>query len=184
MYQPSTPPSTPLHVGRTALIYGLGAGIALGLVECAIDIYTTHTMDHAFSKLGGPFNLLLWITVLLVVGALAGKRVGKTSAGALVGLWTGMSSSIILAISGFFILLSFSVDYFSASTDYFNVNGLVALYLSALIIFVVVMISIGTGLGALGALIGQSFFTPAPAFAPAHQYQQSDSPRARETNED
>ena len=168
MYQPSTPPPVTPHVGRTALTYGVSAGLILGITQSAITLYTAHASYGTLSELSGPFGLLLWIVVFLFIGALAGKRTGKTSTGTLTGLWAGIIGGLISAVTAFGVLMT-EIDQ-----NYSNAS-IVALYLTLMILGVLVSMGIGTGLGALGGLIGQSFSTPS---TPYQQYRQSDPPQA------
>ncbi|HXR65445.1 MAG TPA: hypothetical protein VN729_05965, partial [Ktedonobacteraceae bacterium] len=168
MYQPSTPPSITPHSGRTALIYGLSAGLGLGIIESAIIVYLTRNMYHGpYSLLSIPFSLLLWIIVLLVIGALAAKRTGKINTGVLAGLWSGMAGGIIAAVTLFVATTSF-VNY-----GYYGYASMMALSLTYIIVLILGALGLGTGLGALGGLIGQSFSTIATPIL-RRQQQQSD----------
>lgn len=173
MYQPSTPPSITPHSGRTALIYGVFAGLVLGVVESVIVVYLTRNMSYnPYGQLSIPFSLLFWVIVFLVVGALAGKRTGKIATGTLTGLWAGMVGGIITAVTLFAMLMSTSYGY--------NSVGMMAANLTYMIFLVLAALGIGTGLGALGGLIGQSFSTSAQT--PFQRYQQqSDPPQPYQT---
>ena len=175
MYQPSTPPPITPHSGRTALIYGLSAGLGLGIIESAIIVYLTrNTYYNPYNLLGIPLSLLLWIIVLLVIGALAAKRTGKINTGALAGLWSGMAGGVITAVTSFVVLMA------SATYSYYNYASIAALSLSFIIVLILVALGLGAGLGALGGLIGQSFSTSAmPAF---HRQQQGDLPQPYQTS--
>ena len=146
MYQPSTPPPMTPRIGRFAMTYGIIAGVCLGLTHSVLSFIPY----NSYSALSGPFTLLLWIAVFLLVGALAGKRTGKTSVGTLTGLWTGLIGGVISAVVQFgeIFIHGYSAD-------------VIALLLTSLIVFVLFTMGAGTGLGALGGLIGQSFFTTA-----------------------
>ena len=176
MYQPSTPPPAWPHYGRTAMIYGLSAGTVLGLTQCLFYIYTRYAQYSTLSELSGPFYLLVFIGGFLLIGFLAGKRLGKTSAGTLVGLWAGISAGIILAVLTFLSFISASLEYSS-----YGLSGFITLYASLSIISVIFWMAIGTGLGALGGLIGQSFFVP--TMATVYPYRQSDPPQAERVEE-
>lgn len=153
MYQPSTPPSITPHSGRTALIYGVFAGLLLGIVESGTIFYLYHSaFQGSYGPLSIPFSLLFWIISLLIVGALAGKRTGKIATGTLSGLWAGMVGGVITAVTFFTMLMS---SYYG----YYNSMGMMAMNLTYMIFLVLAALGIGTGLGALGGLIGQSFST-------------------------
>lgn len=153
MYQPSTPPPVTPHSGRTALIYGILAGLGLGIIESGIIVYfARHMYYSSFNLLSIPFSLLLWIVVLLVLGALAGKRTSKINTGTLAGLWAGISGGIITTVTMFTMIMA-SISYYS----YYS--GVVASYLTGLILLLLAIMGVATGLGALGGLIGQSFAT-------------------------
>jgi hypothetical protein len=175
MYQPSTPPSITPHSGRTSLIYGFSAGLGLGIIESVIIVYLTRiTYFNTYGLLSIPLSLLLWVIVLLVIGALAAKRTGKIHTGALAGLWSGMSGGIIAAITLFIMVMS-SVNY-----SYSTYTSIVALSLTYIIVLILGALGLGTGLGALGGLIGQSFSTIATPIL-RHQ-QQSDPPQPYQTS--
>src|ERR1700741_4859529 len=106
MYQPSTPPSITPHAGRTSLIYGVFAGLILGIVESVVIVYLTRNISYnPYGQLSIPFSLLFWVIVFLVVGALAGKRTGKIITGTLTGLWAGMVGGIVTAVTFFATLM-------------------------------------------------------------------------------
>ena len=170
MYQPSTPPSVTPHSGRTALIHGILAGLILGIVESIVIVYFTRDMNIGpYAQLSIPFSLLFWIVILLLSGAIAGKRTGKIATGTLAGLWAGMVGGIITAVTWFTMLMA------SAYSSYYY-PGMMATNLTYMILLILAALGIGTGLGALGGLIGQSF---APNTQTAlHPYQQSGLPQA------
>jgi hypothetical protein len=163
MYQPSTPPSMTPRIGRFALNYGVIAGVCLGLTHSILSFIPY----NSYSALSGPFILLLWVAVFLLVGALAGKRTGKTSVGTLTGLWTGLIGGAITAVIQFG---DFFIHGYGYSAD------VIALMLTSLILFVLFTMGVGTGLGALGGLIGQSFFTTATTSVLPNR--QSDPPQS------
>ena len=169
MYQPSTPPPVVPHSGRTALIYGVPVGLGLGIIESAILIYVTSRLIlNSLAFLCIPFSLVLWIVALLVIGALAGKRTGRVSTGTLAGLWTGMVGGAMTTVSWFMLfVIQQSHNYYGSSVV------LVVTYLTALIVLFLAILGVGTGLGALGGLIGQSF---ARTTSVAYRYQQSKLP--------
>ncbi len=170
MYQPSTPPPVTPHSGRTALIYGVLVGLGLGIIESAIIVYVnSHLIVNSLIVLSIPFSLILWIMGLLVIGTLASKRTGRVSTGTLAGLWTGLVGGAMTTASWFMMLvIQQSHSYYYGS----NIAEIV-LDLTALIILFLAILGIGTGLGALGGLIGQSF---ARATSVAYRYQQSKLP--------
>lgn len=172
MYQPSTPPVVTPHVGRTALFYGASTGIGMGILQSVL----VFVMLHGYSPLSIliiPFSLLLWIILFLLSGAFAGRRIGKIGAGTLAGLWTGLVGGIITAISVFVAVLpSIYSPYYGYYPSGFSASA--AFALTSLIILILAMLGVGTGLGALGGLIGQSF-SSARYNIPPH-YQQSDLP--------
>ena len=172
MYQPSTPPIVTPHSGRNALIYGVLAGLGLGIVESAIIVYVAHSMYYSpYAALSIPFSLLLWIIIFMIAGAVAGKRTGKIVTGTLAGLWAGMVGGIITAVTFFATIMPSYYGYGSV--------GAIATYLTFTILLILGALGVGTGLGALGGLIGQSFSThtqPAIGRYPQsdpHQYYQT-----------
>jgi len=135
------------------LIYGIVAGLGLGITESGIIVYFAHHMYYSsFNLLSIPFSLLLWIVVLLVAGALASKRTNKINTGTLAGLWAGMVGGVITSVTLFSVLMA-SISYYA----YYS--SVVASYLTGLILLLLAILGVATGLGALGGLIGQSFAT-------------------------
>ncbi|HEY0756657.1 MAG TPA: hypothetical protein VGD98_22075 [Ktedonobacteraceae bacterium] len=152
MYQSSTPPPMPPHAGRTALIYGASVGLGLGIVESGVIVYLTHNMYYnSYGLLSLPLSLLLWIVVLLVAGAVSARHTGKIMTGTLTGLWAGLIGGVLTSVTLF--TMSVSSNYY----DYYNYVNLMTMILTYVIFLLLFVLGIGTGLGALGGLIGQSF---------------------------
>lgn len=175
MYQPATPPPVVPHAGRTALTYGMSLGIGLGILQSVLIFVLGHAFYFSLSAFLIPLSLLLWVVGLLLVGVFAAKRFGKVSTGTLAGLWAGLFGGIITGIATFVSLMSslvYNYDYYSG-IHYASVT--VAAYLTGIIFLILLMLGVGTGLGALGGLIGQSF--SGTRLATQAQYQQNDGPR-------
>lgn len=170
MYQPPTPPSVTPHSGRTALIYGVIAGLLLGVIQSGVVLYLMRgeSYSYPYATLSIPFSLLFWVLVLLISGILAGKRTGKVITGTLAGLWAGMVGGIITAVTVFATVVASAYTYDSI--------GVMAASLTVLILLILGAFGIGTGLGALGGLIGQSFSISQPVPLPHHQH--SDPPQS------
>jgi uncharacterized membrane protein YeaQ/YmgE (transglycosylase-associated protein family) len=133
------------------------AGLLLGVVESGTIFYLSHNaFPRSYGPLSVPFSLLFWIISLLIVGALAGKHTGKIVTGTLSGLWAGMVGSVITTVTFFTLLMP---SYYG----YSNSMSMMAANLTYMIFLVLAALGIGTGLGALGGLIGQSFSTSAQA---------------------
>lgn len=172
MYQPSTPPSITPRVGQIALYYGLRAGLLLGIAQSVLIIYENHGAYSPYSALSTPLGLLLWVGAFLLAGYLAARQIGKTSTGTLTGLWTGMIAGIFTAGT---LIVELIYSYGFSSMEL--LIAVMASYLTGLIFFVLFTMSAGCGLGALGGLIGQSFFARTPA--PLPQHQQSEPPQQK-----
>jgi len=169
MYQPSTTP----QVGKVALFYGLRAGLLIGIAQSVIIIYQNHGSYSPFSVLTTPLSIFLWVVAFLGAGYLASRQLGKTSIGTLAGLWAGIIGGLVTSGTILFeLLFAFGYGY-----DFETILAIIAGSLTSLIFFVLFVMSVGCGLGALGGLIGQSFFSRTPAPAPLSQYQQKEPPQ-------
>jgi len=168
--------------GKAALRQGLLFGLSLGVlfIICnmilafassgtflAGGIYTstpTSTGNGALFSTGG---LLVPILVYLVAGLRASQQTGRVATGTLAGLWTGLFSAGItwvytIVFSALFSQNSESGELFAILTPIVGIFG------------IVLAVVLGTGIGALGGLIGkrraspptqfsqQSMFSPAP----------------------
>jgi hypothetical protein len=173
MSQPFTPPALP-HIGKVALYYGLRAGLLLGIGQSVLIIYDHYGPDTPFGALNTPVSILLWVLGFLLAGVLAARQIGKTSLGTLAGLWAGIIGGVITAGTVLFELISYAMGY---GFDFGTIIGMVASTLTGLIFLVLFTMASGTGLGALGGLIGQSFFKS--TLLP--QYQKHEAPQQQKT---
>jgi hypothetical protein len=153
-------------VGKVALFFGLRAGLLLGIAQSVLLIYQNHGPDSAFSDLTTPLSLFFWVAALLGAGYLTARQMGKISAGTLAGLWAGAIAGIFTAGT---ILVELIYMFGFGSLEW--LITIIASYLTGLILFILFTMGAGTGLGALGGLIGQSFFSKTPT-PPQPQYQQ------------
>lgn len=169
------PPQMP-HIGKVALYYGLRAGLLLGIAQSVLIIYDHYGPDNAFAALNTPVSLLLWVLGFILAGVLAARRLGKTSIGTLAGLWAGMIGGVITAVTVLFETIS---AYSSYGLDFGTLVSIVASMLTGLIFLVLLAMCAGCGLGALGGLIGQSFFTRAAT--PLPPYQRQEPPQYQQT---
>jgi len=164
--------SQPPQVGKVALYYGLRAGLLLGIAQSLVIIYNHYGSDNIFAPPITPTSLLIWVLAFILAGVLAAKRLGKTSIGTLAGLWAGIIGGVITAATTIFEIVS---TYSSYGYDFGSIVSIVAGELSILIIMIVGSMALGSALGALGGLIGQSFFNRAAT--PQPQFQQHEPPR-------
>lgn len=175
MYQPATPPPVVPHAGRTALTYGASLGIGLGILQSVLIFGPMSRLYLSFGFFLIPLSLLLWIVGFMLAGVFAAKRFGKISTGTLAGLWAGLVGGIITGIAMFASLMS------SLSRDYdygYHYSGVMAAgYLTGIIFLILLMLGVGTGLGALGGLIGQSFSGNRLAMQVQAQYHPNNAPR-------
>ena len=167
MSQTSTTP----HVGKIALYYGLRAGLLVGIAQSVIIIYTNHGSYSPYSVLTTPLSLLLWVLAFMGAGYLTSKQIGKTSAGTLAGLWVGIIGGVVTAGMNLYELISF---YLGRGYDFEIVVRIIAGALVGMILLVLFTMGAGCGLGSLGGLIGQSFFSRTPAPQPPSQEQKTE----------
>jgi hypothetical protein len=173
MYQPSTPHAATQPAGKVALFFGLRAGLLLGIAQSIIIIYQNHGSYSPYGALNAPLSVLLWVVAFLGAGILAAKQIGKTSTGTLAGLWAGIVGGLFTAGTLLFELIT---SYFGYGYDLETIIAIIAGSLLGMIFLVLFAMGAGTGLGALGGLIGQSFFRKTPV-APMPQYQQKEPPQ-------
>jgi len=179
MSQPFSP-QTP-QVGKIALYYGLRAGLLLGIAQSVLIIYDHYGPDTPFGALNTPISILLWVLAFVLAGVLAAKRLGKTSIGTLAGLWAGIIGGVLTSATILFEVISIYSGY---GYDFGTIVSIVAGQLTGLIFLVLLAMGAGSGLGALGGLIGQSFFSRTPASVPPlrhepPQYQQTEAPQKK-----
>ncbi|HEX7734562.1 MAG TPA: hypothetical protein VF458_06860 [Ktedonobacteraceae bacterium] len=162
MSQPFTPPTATSNVGKVALFFGLRAGLLLGIAQTIFIIYNHYGSGDLFSLFTTPLSVLLWVGAFLGAGYLTARQIGKTSAGTLAGLWAGAIGGVFTAGA---LLIEFIYTYGFSDMEW--LLSIIATMLTSLIFFVIFTMVAGTGLGALGGLIGQSFFnrTSTPPFA-------------------
>ena len=175
MSQPFPPSSGTSQIGKIALYYGLRAGLLLGIGQSVLIIYDHYGPDTPFGALNTPTSILLWVIGFLLAGVIAARRLGKTSIGTLAGLWAGIIGGVITAGTILFELVS---SYMGYGFDLGSVIAMTASVLTGLIFLVLFTMGVGTGLGALGGLIGQSFFTRTPAPLP---HLKQEAPQQQET---
>ena len=126
--------------GKAALPFGALFGLCLSLLQITLDKF-----------LGTPnFTLDFWLCVpaFLLAGLFAAKRTGKVGTGALAGLWAGFIGS--LNYWTWPLIFSFSTVF---ATRYAALIG--AGFILVLILTSAVQVAIGSGLGALGGLLGR-----------------------------
>jgi len=151
MYQPLAP-----HNGRTALIYGLSGGIGMGIIQSLIIVGLRYGISmFTYAILAIPLSCLLWLVLFMLAGVFAAKQTGKVSTGTLTGLWAGLAGGLITSVALFFS--TWPLMFSPYNTDPSYLASTAALFLTYMIFMTLFMLGVGTGLGALGGLIGQSF---------------------------
>lgn len=178
MYQPSPSQSTAPQAGRIARFYGVRAGLLLGIAQSVLIIYLNHGSYSPYNALWTPMSLLLWVGAFLFAGILTSRRTRKTSTGTLAGLWAGLFGGVITAATMLFELVS-SLGYGYGFDEVGIIVVIIAGSLTGLILLVLFTMGVGTGLGALGGLIGQSLPTPTN---PAQAFRQQE-PSQQQTDE-
>lgn len=146
--------SVPPRSGKVAFQQGL----LFGLVQAMIDV-STLLLNVFF--LGVSF--LTGLAASFASGILASKQTGKVSTGVFAGMWTGTISGVIGLVVRMVLLFQGNLPeliVWFVPTNTVNAEGFVAGVTSERVISVVfglfVAVGLGTGLGALGGLIGRS----------------------------
>jgi hypothetical protein len=138
--------------GKVALQFGALFGVSLNVLLIA-ETWFLHSPIFFYG---------LPVLAFLLAGLLAAKRTGKVSTGTLAGLWSGIISTII-GIAALIIAFltvehaAFVQGALSSSADprYAQQYVWIGLVIFAIVLSFV-MAAIGSGLGALGGLIGKS----------------------------
>ena len=161
---------------------GLIWGISVGIAQFIVDFINTSTNIGAFSLLLTVLVFLFGIAAYLIAGWLAAKQTGKVSTGTIAGLWTGVFYGIIGAI-GTIVTISTNLSARLAQVqDFANQMQLQIHYTPGLLLAGGIIdalvgaafaIGIGSGIGALGGLIGRSQAPkqPYPAYPYPPMYQ-------------
>jgi len=140
---------------KVALLCGALIGVSLGVLVIA-QILFLPTSIYLFGLLGLP------MPAFLLAGLLAAKRTGRVSTGTLAGLWSGVFSNIIvwalfIAVVAVYhdavvsAALSSGIGLDPQNTELYILEVLVFCAISSLLL----MMGVGSGLGALGGLIGK-----------------------------
>lgn len=161
------------HAGKTALRSGASIGIVLGIIHSAIVIISTMQSAPASKAINASTTLLylitplIWIVGLLIAGAWGSKVTGRIGTGTLAGLFAGLFGGIVAGF-GQAIATTISVNLSATTTS--DANLFLFGGVAAILYILVLAIGVGTGLGALGGLIGQTIsdVRPQPA-PPVHQ---------------
>lgn len=149
--------------GKTALLFGALFGVCSGLVQTLCIIF--------LPGIGYLLSLLFCAVALLLVGLLASKRTGKVSTGTLAGLWCGLICSVIVVgvLSSIIFIMAQNPAFMNEVMSRMQTSNLppsvtpqqIVLYMGlGIIMFGVVWaavgVGLGTGIGAIGGVIGKS----------------------------
>ncbi len=167
--------------GKAALQFGALFGVSLSVLLIALVLTTlAKFLPTPIFEFGLP------ALAFLLAGLFAAKRTGKVSTGALAGLWSGIISTIIGMAVVFIALLTVSHAAFvqgtlssSADPRYAQQYAWIGLVILTIVLSSV-MAAIGSGLGALGGLVGknmspisrQSYSSYPPASSPMQAFQE------------
>lgn len=165
-----------------SLKQGLIWGIAVGVAQFIVDFINTSTNIGSLSLLLTVLVFLFGIAAYLIAGWLAAKQTGKVSTGTIAGLWTGVFYGIIGAIATVVTIATNLSSRLTQVQDLANQIQLPVHYTPGLLLagaFIDALlglafaIGIGSGIGALGGLIGRSQAPkqPYPAYPYPPMYQ-------------
>ena len=134
--QPGYVVQQPPPSGKVALQFGALFGVSLSVLLLTLDRFLATA----------NFTLDFWLCVpaFLLAGLFAAKHTGKVSTGALAGLWAGFISNIIYWVIPLFFVV------FTMGNDAALISAGILLILTS-----PVQVAIGSGLGALGGLLGR-----------------------------
>lgn len=165
----------PQQPGKPALRSGIVIGIALGIIHSVIVVFTQLTTPYGqygnYGPLSTPSTILyliiplVWLTGFLIVGFLGGKASGKVGTGTLAGLFGGLFGGILASV-GQIVATAISINMQA------NQNGgsylqnspglLLGIGLGIILPTLILTIGGGSGIGALGGLLGQSLSNVRP----------------------
>ncbi len=146
------------HRGGAAFIWKWGTiyGIILGVIQIVISPLPHKTI----------LDLLVWLIGFFLIGMFAAHQTGKVGTGALVGLITGLISGLILVLFGIMQVTGNNSQVTQAlnrAGQYAQQRGrLLSLTelriiasIGGLIMVETVELGLGSGIGALGGLLGR-----------------------------
>lgn len=146
------------HRGDAAFIWKWGSisGGILGVIQVAIPQFPHKTI----------LDLLVWLIGFFLIGMFAARQTGKVGTGALVGLVTGLVGGLIVVLFGVLQLTGTNPQVTQAldrAAQYAQQRGRVLsltdirifAIVGGLIVVEAIELSLGSGIGALGGLLGR-----------------------------
>jgi hypothetical protein len=149
------------HPGHPALREGLMFGTILGIVEIVSGLLQNFVGLHSLNTVFSAMFLILTIALNLLAGARVSQQTGRVSTGAYAGLIVELISSIfgfINILADIFVfdtlLHRWLLQATSGQAQQSYTNQFVTLAISEIIIGFVVLPLLGSGIGAIGGMIG------------------------------
>lgn len=156
----------PQQPGRPALRSGVVVGIALGLIYSFVTIIpqVSNPQPGVLNPLSSTtitldlIMFLAWIIGFLFAGAWGSKTTGKIGTGTLSGLFAGIFGGLLASIGEIIsIVIALNMQSYRFNGLDAGTSSLLLFTGVATIIYILALaIGGGTGLGAMGGLIGQS----------------------------
>jgi hypothetical protein len=135
------------HPRSAAFIWERGAisGVILGTILIIISLLP-------FGALTAIIDILVWLIGFFLIGLLAGRQSGRVGTGALIGLVTGLISGLIVGLLVVMLIIDRAIQI---------TQDLIIGIVIGLIFTVALLLGLGGGIGALGALVGRRQTAPA-----------------------
>jgi len=142
--------SRPVH---PALREGLVFGVILGIITLTTNLLRNFVVSGILGNILAVMFLIVFIALILLAGVRASQRTGRVRTGALAGLIVELISFLfgaILTLTKIFVFDTPLHHLFSQAT-----SELVQQFITACIFSFVVLLLLGTLIGAIGGLIGR-----------------------------
>ncbi len=148
--------------GHPALREGLVFGVILGIISFATDLLHNFLNSNTLISMIGVLFLIITITLNLLAGVRASQQTGRVGTGALAGLIMQLISSLLGVISILTELFVFNsqLHRLFQSLSPAAASDMAQQFITAQIIYTVVVLVIGAVIGAIGGLIGRRIQLP------------------------
>ena len=150
------------RTGHPALREGLVFGVILGIISFAADLLQNLNSSNTLISFIGVLFLITTIALNLLAGIRASRQTGRVGTGALAGLIMQLISSLLGVISILTELFVFNskLHRLFQSLSPAVTSEMAQQFITAQIFSMVVILLVGTVIGAIGGLIGRRIQLP------------------------
>ena len=151
-----------LRMAHPALREGLVFGVILGIITFATNLLHNFLNSNTLISMIGVLFLIITIALNLLAGVRASRQTGRVGTGALAGLIMQLISSLLGVISILTELFVFNsqLHRLFQSLSPAAASDMAQQFITAQIIYTVVVLVIGAVIGAIGGLIGRRIQLP------------------------